>query len=235
MVTDKDVNWQYDEFHQVGVDYGQKDIVEKYDSRHSDFRDMEAESHRVLETIGIRESDILIDFGSGTGTFAILAAKQCKKVLAVDVSQAMIEYAKSKAMLFDVSNIEFHQAGFLTYEHKESPVDSIVTSLAFHHLPDLWKGVALKRMSAMLKPGGLLYLHDVILQEDNVIENIGAFIDTLAAKGGAPMKVGTERHFKEEFSTYDWVMDGMLTRSGFSIEKKQIDNGVLGTYLCLKK
>lgn len=39
---------------------------------------------------------------------------------------------------------------------------------------------------------------------------------------------------KEEFSTYDWVMDGLLTRSGFSIRSKKIDQGVVGTYICLK-
>ncbi|HER63563.1 MAG TPA: class I SAM-dependent methyltransferase, partial [Desulfobacteraceae bacterium] len=177
---------------------------------------------------------VLIDFGSGTGTLAILAAKSCRRVHAVDVSAAMIEHAGTKAAGQGVANIEFHQAGFLTYEHNGPPVDVIVTTLAFHHLPDFWKGIALKRLFAMLTPGGRLYMHDVILEEPDAIKNIAAFIDTLAQKGGWSMKEDVERHFKDEFSTYDWVMDGLLTRSGFTIRSKNIDGGVLGTYLCVK-
>jgi putative AdoMet-dependent methyltransferase len=39
----------------------------------------------------------VIDFGSGTGIFAMQAARRCRKVVAVDVSQAMLELARSKA------------------------------------------------------------------------------------------------------------------------------------------
>jgi hypothetical protein len=42
-------------------------------------------------------------------------------------------------------------------------VDAVVTTLALHHLPDFWKGMALKRVHGMLKRGGRLYIHDVIL------------------------------------------------------------------------
>lgn len=234
MTTYKNIPWQYDEFQQVGTDYADMDEVAMYDSRHSDFRDMEAESIQVLDSIEIKNTDVLIDFGCGTGTFAILAAKRCQNVHAVDVSQAMINYAGAKAVQNGVSNIKFHQAGFLTYEHEGQPVDTIVTTFAFHHLPDFWKGIALKRLGAMLKPGGVLYMHDVIMEEANAIENIAAFIDTLSIKGGQSMKEDAERHFKDEFSTYGWVMDGLFSRSGFSIRSKVIDSGVFGTYMCVK-
>jgi len=234
MTIEKNIAWQYDEFQQVGTDYGDMAEVDKYESRHSDFRDMEAEACQVLDAIAIKDTDVLIDFGSGTGIFAILAAKRCREVHAVDVSQAMIDYAGKKAEQEGVDNIELHLDGFLSYEHDGPPVDIIVTTLAFHHLPDFWKGIALKRMYAMLKPGGLLYMRDVILEEENAVENIATFIETLSAKGGQMMQEGTEKHFKEEFSTYDWVMDGLFTRSGFSIKSKTIVGGVLGTYLCIK-
>jgi cyclopropane fatty-acyl-phospholipid synthase-like methyltransferase len=234
MMSCKNTSWQYAEFQQVGTDYADTAEVARYDSRHSDFRDLEVEALRVLDAIEIRNTDVLIDFGSGTGTLAILAARRCRRVHAVDVSGAMIEHAGAKAAGQGVANIEFHQAGFLTYEHNGPPVDGIVTTFALHHLPDFWKGIALKRLGAMLTPGGRLYMHDVILEEPDAIENIAAFIDMLAKKGGASMKKDVERHFKDEFSTYDWVMDGLLGRAGFTIRSKNIDGGVLGTYLCVK-
>lgn len=234
-MTEKNTAWQYDELQQVGTDYGKKEIAEKYESIHSKFRDMELEAEQVIDALGIMNSNFVIDFGAGTGTFALLAAKHCAKVHAVDVSAAMVDCASSRAKQQGISNIEFHVAGFLTYEHKEPPVDCIVTTLAFHHLPDFWKGIALKRMNVMLKPGGLLYMHDVIIEEQDACDNIALFIDALSVKGGQPVRKGTEVHFREEFSTYDWVLDGMFARAGFSIRSKNIDGGVLGTYICEKK
>lgn len=229
-----DLSWQYDEFKQVGTDYSSKAEVEIYDSSHADFRDMEAESLKILASLGIKRGNELIDFGSGTGTFAIQAARRCARVYAVGVSQAMIDRAAAKASKAGASNIEFHHAGFLNYEHNGSPVDAVVTTFAFHHLPDFWKGIALKRVNSMLKPGGQFYIHDVILEETNAIENIMALIETLATAGGTLLREDTERHFRDEYSTYDWVMDGLLARAGFTIKSKHMDGGVLGTYICSK-
>lgn len=229
------LSWQYDEFRQVGTDYSSKAEVEIYDSSHADFRDTEAESRNILDSLEIKEGDTLIDFGSGTGTFAIHASRRCARVYAIDVSQAMIDCAAAKALNAGASNIVFHHAGFLTYQHADAPVDAIVTTFAFHHLPDFWKGLALKRLHSMLKPGGQLYLRDVILEEANALDNIAALIDKLAAAGGKRMREDTEMHFRKEYSTYDWVMDGLLSRAGFRIEHKHMEGGVLGTYLCTKK
>lgn len=228
------ISWQYDEFKQVGTDYSSKAEVEIYDSSHADFRDMEAESIKVLDSLEIKEGNALIDFGSGTGTFAIQAARRCAKVYAIDVSQAMIDCAEAKAIKAGISNIEFHHAGFLTYKHNDLPVDAVVTTFALHHLPDFWKGIALKRVCSMLKPGGQLYIYDVVLEETNALDNIAALLDKLATAGGKLLREDTERHFRDEYSTYDWVMDGLLSRAGFTIKSKHIDDGVLGTYICAR-
>lgn len=224
--------WQYDEFKQTGKDYGSRSEVEVYDASHADFRDMEAESLQILDMLKVKETDELIEFGSGTGTFAVQAARRCRQVYAVDVSQTMLDFSKEKATQAGVSNIEFHHAGFLTYEHKKSPVQAVVTTLALHHLPDFWKGMALKHIYNMLAPNGKLYINDVILEETDAIENITALIDHQAAVGGDFLREDAEAHFREEFSTYDWVMEGLLARSGFTIEDRSNEGGVLGTYFC---
>lgn len=227
-------SWQYDEFKPVGRDYGSQSEVDVYDSSHADFRDIKAESNRVLDTLGIKRGDTVIDFGTGTGTFAVEAARREARVYAVDVSQAMLARAKAKADQEGVSGIAFYHAGFLTYEHPESSVDAIVTTFAFHHLPDFWKGVALKRIHRMLKAGGQFYLHDVIIEELSALENMALFIDKQEKAGGDFLREDAEGHFRDEFSTYDWVVNGLLSRAGFSITRKHIEDGVIGTYLCTK-
>ena len=200
-------SWQYDEFEQVGRDYGNPAEVEIYDSTHAAFREVEAESNQVLDLLGLAASDVLIDFGSGTGTFAMAAARRCTRVHAVDVSEAMIEHAKSKVMRAGISNIAFSHAGFLTYEHRDEPAAAITTTFALHHLPDLWKGIALARMRSILRPGGQLYIHDVILEQDQAIENIKAFIDKQSRAGGDFLKNDAEGHFQQESqpTTGSWM------------------------------
>jgi len=233
-MTQSQFSWQYDESKPVGRDYGSQSEVDVYDSSHSDFRDIKAESIRVLDVLAIKQGDTVIDFGSGTGTFAIEAARRGARVHAIDVSQTMLARAKSKADQEGVPGIEFRNAGFLTYEHPASSVDSIVTTFAFHHLPDFWKGVSLKRIYRMLKAGGHFYIHDVIIAETDSLENIALFIDQQKEAGGDFLSEDAEGHFRDEYSTYDWVMDGLLSRAGFSIISKHIEGGVIGTYLCRK-
>lgn len=228
------VHWQYDEFKQVGKDYSISHEVEMYDTSHSNFRDIEKECNKILDDLFIGENDVIIEFGSGTGTFAIQAARRSAIVYAVDVSQAMIDFAKAKAEKADVSNITFFHKGFLTFEYDGPPVDAIITSFAFHHLPDFWKGIALHRMNHMLKNGGQLFIHDAILEENHAIENIDKFIQKMTAMGGDFLQEDVIMHFQEEFSTYDWIIDGLLSRAGFIIKSKKIQDGVIGTYYCTK-
>lgn len=227
-----DPEWLYNEFQQVGTDYCDQEEVDDYDARHSKFRDMDAEANAVLDKLELGKDQVLVDLGCGTGTMAVQAAKRCGMVHAVDVSLPMLHRARTKAEKAGVSNIKFHHGGFLTHEHKGQAADVITTTFVFHHLPDFWKGVALKRMHAMLRPGGLLYMHDVIMEEQRAMENIQALIDQLGQLGGDSLRKDTEKHFKEEFSTYDWVMDELFARAGFVIKTKEMQSGVLGTYIC---
>ena len=233
-MTQPDSSWRYDESKPVGRDYGSQSEVDVYDSSHADFRDIKAESNRVLDTLAIKKGDTIIDFGSGTGTFVVEAARRGARVHAIDVSQTMLARAKSKADQEGVSGIEFHNAGFLTFEHPDSSVDFIVSTFAFHHLPDFWKGVSLKRIYRMLKAGGHFYIHDVIIEETDSLKNIALFIEQQNEAGGDFLREDAEGHFRDEYSTYDWVMDGLLSRTGFSVSSKHIEGGVIGTYLCRK-
>ena len=226
--------WQYNEFEQVGKDYSLPNEVTMYDPSHSNFRDIEKESKDVLDNLGIGKNDVVIDYGFGTGTFAIQAALRCANVYAVDVSQAMIDCAKIKAGNAGVSNITFCHSGFLSFEYDGAAADVIVTTFAFHHLPDFWKGIALNRMYNLLKPGGQLFIHDAILEQHNAMKNIETFIEKMATAGGDFLQQDTEGHFREEFSTYDWIIDGLITRAGFVIKSKSIQDGVIGTYYCIK-
>ena len=179
----------------------------------------------------------LIDLGTGTGSFALQAARRCAQVHAVDVSRAMLDYARGKASAAGLKNIEFHRGGFLTYEHRADPADTIVTRFALHHLPDFWKMAGLLRMRDMLKSGGTLYLRDVVFsfEPSKYRSEVAAWIDRAAAPSGRGFTVADfESHVREEYSTYGWIIEGMLARVGFRIESAVYDDPTYAEYICSK-
>jgi hypothetical protein len=42
-------------------------------------------------------------------------------------------------------------------------------------------------------------------------------------------------HIGQEYSTYDWIMDGLIDRAHFQILSKQIQEGIIVRYLCRKE
>ncbi|MCX9010878.1 MAG: class I SAM-dependent methyltransferase [Candidatus Methanoperedens sp.] len=138
--------WAFDETKQIGIDYTDIKQVQSYDSSMQKLRDIKNENEGILKDINISKDHTIVEFGTGTGEFALEAAKYCSKVIAVDISKEMLRYAEMKAKSRNIKNIEFCNGGFLTYEHKAGNIDSIISQLALHHLTDFWKIIALKRI-----------------------------------------------------------------------------------------
>ncbi len=51
--------------------------------------------------------DAIIEIGSGIGLQSIELAKTCKKVIAIEIDERKVEYAKKNAALLKINNIEF--------------------------------------------------------------------------------------------------------------------------------
>ena len=227
-------SWQFNELKQIGKDYADVSEVEAFDAFHGKFRNVAQENDAIIRALSIRPHHSVIEFGSATGAFAIQSSACADKVYAVDVSRAMLDYARKKSEAMGISNITFCHAGFLTYVHAEDSVDFIVTSLALHHLPDFWKGVALSRLNAMLKPEGRLFLYDVVYSERHCETNISEWVASQAKVGGREAVEDVETHIREEYSTFTWIMESLLEKSGFRIDTVNYDKGVLAQYVCTK-
>jgi putative AdoMet-dependent methyltransferase len=226
--------WQYDEGKHAGVDYNDPAQVAVYDERHQRFRDYRKDAEKILARLGVKPEHTILDFGAGTGAFTLHAAPFCRTVYAVDISPAMLEYCRQAAARRDLKNIVFHQGGYLTYRHVEERVDFIVSSAALHHLPDFWKAIGLRRLRAMLKPGGRFHLFDIVFPDAGAELSgpIGQWRDSLKAQAGDEFAAEVDTHIRDEHSTYDWIMEGLLTRAGFHIDQAEYGGGFGATYLC---
>ena len=130
------------------------------------------------------------------------------------------------------------QAGFLTYAHQGDPADVVYSRHALHHLPDFWKAVALARVSAILRPGGVLRLRDLVYAcEPGDIEPV---IDAWLARAAARPEDGwtrpeLETHVREEYSPFSWALEAMLEHAGFQIQQAEYDpSRIYAAYTCVK-
>ncbi len=229
--------WQYDELKQAGIDYENIQNVKNYDSKVEAFRDLKKENIEIMRAIDISKNQKILEFGCGTGSFALEVAMHCNMVFAVDVSKAMLDAVKKKAVLNEIKNITFHHAGFLTYKHNADPLNAIVSQFALHHLPDFWKLVALKSIHSMLKNDGIFYLKDTVYSFDinQYKDFFGALVEKAKNSGNEAFSKDVESSISEEFSTLDWIMKSLLNKAGFFIEKATYQEGILAQYVCKKQ
>jgi ubiquinone/menaquinone biosynthesis C-methylase UbiE len=189
----------------------------------------------VLDRHGLGPESTVVDVGAGVGSFAVAVAPRCGKVIAVDVSPAMTAAMRERVERAGVQNVTVVEAGFLSYEHGGDPADVVYTRNALHQLPDFWKGIALQRLAGILRPGGILRLRDLVF--DFVPAVADARIDMWLAGAVSDPAVGwtaseLAEHVRTEFSTYSWLLEAMLERTGFQILDRDYRRHAYGTYTC---
>jgi SAM-dependent methyltransferase len=218
------------------ADAGRENLDASHVARYDAKEDAGAVDEIVLLTeLGLSRESVVIDIGAGTGQFTIAAAPACARVVAVDVSPVMLDSLRAGVSAARLTNVDVVQGGFLTYEHHGSPADFIYSRYALHHLPDFWKAVALARLHRVLRPGGVLRLWDVVysFQPAAAEDRIEAW----CATGGADVEGGwsraeLEEHVRDEYSTFSWLLEPMIQRSGFEIEDAVYsEDGIFAKYV----
>ncbi len=120
----------------------------------------------LVRTIGLKAGEKILDVGCGTGTLAVLLAKQVPgaEVSGIDPDSDVLRQARAKARRHGV-NVAFNE-GFLSKAFLEShgPFDIITSSLVFHQVPLDGKAEILSMIRAGLKPGGRICIADYGLQ-----------------------------------------------------------------------
>jgi len=229
-------DWFINELAHAGDEHLDSDYVQTYDHKAATDPTQELQ---WLRDQGLNATHTLVDLGAGTGTFALAAAPYCRRVIAVDVSPAMRSALHEKITRQGITNVESIAGGFLSYEHQGDLADFVYSRHALHHLTDFWKVIALERIAAILKPGGVFYLRDLVYScEPNEIE---AVLDTWLSNAAATPDKGWTRgelvtHITTEHSPFSWLLEAMLERIGFDI--RQVEHAatrVHSTYTCIKQ
>ncbi len=218
------------------MDYNSQEQAAAYDAMHQRFHGYDEEAAAILEQFDIGPRSTLIDMGAGTGAIAVHAAGHVKWIYAVGVSEAILARCREKVRKAGSRNVQCRVGGFLSYRHQGDPVHAVVSVAALHHLPDFWKQAGLRRAAEMLKRGGRLFRLDIVFPAgtQDLDQQIRAWVQSIRKKAGPRLAAEAEVHLRKEYSTYDWVMEGLLRRAGFRITRKHLGEGFQTTYLCAR-
>lgn len=229
------VSWWLDERRTIGAEHLDADYVAAYDAK---AQVDPSEDIDVLRRHGLNDTSTVVDLGAGTGSFTVAAAPIARSVVAVDPSLAMAARLRQRLVEERLLNVTIVEAGFLTYDHSGEPVDVVFTRNALHQLPDFWKVVALRRVAALLRPGGVFRLRDLVV--DAAPDQIEATIEAWMARAvDDPSRGYTAEEFAEhlrsEFSTFTWLLEPMLQRTGFEIMDREVRASVYTTCTCRRR
>ena len=222
------MSWEFDELGHAGPEHLDPEYVAAYDEKSpTDWSENVAE----LLRFGVGAASTVVDLGAGTGAFARSIAPHVARVVAVDVSEAMVSAMRRQG-------VDAVRAGFLTYNHEGDRPDAVMTRNALHHLPDFWKAVALERIARLLRSGGVLLLQDIVYSFE-LTNASGAFAAWVASAPSDPSKGWTAEqlveHVREEYSTFNWLLEPMLEQVGFEIHARHLsENGIYAAYTCIR-
>src|SRR6266496_2363082 len=132
-------------------------IAGRFDRVYGPGRSCQAFGHLLLR---ILPPLIVVDLGSGEGLLSELLARRCKKVIAVDNSERMVEFGARKAKKNGLKNLEFRLGDLENPPIEPASVDLVILSQALHHAakPDQ----AIAAAHKLLAPGGQIMILDLL-------------------------------------------------------------------------
>ena len=135
----------------------------------------------------LKPGDTLLDLGCGAGNITLRVMQETGPLHChlVDLSQPMLNRARARVTAAGATSTHTVQADLRTLPFEEKQFDAIVAGAVLHHLRDDadW-GHVFTQMHRWLKPGGRLYVSDLITFDDPATQEImwqryGQYLESL--------------------------------------------------------
>ncbi|AKL94301.1 methyltransferase [Clostridium aceticum] len=132
------------------------------------------ESNHVMDLLRskgiLQKTSTVLDIGCGPGRYTIPMAKECREVVAIDISQEMLQYAKDHAISAGLDNIIYKQSTWEDIDLKEygweKKFDVVLASMT----PGVYNFATFKKMLEASK--GYCYLSGFIQRSNQLWDPI---------------------------------------------------------------
>jgi SAM-dependent methyltransferase len=157
----------------------------------------------------------VIDLGAGTGTGTLALARQLTdaEVVAVDVSEPMLEHIQRKALALGVADrVRAVQADLDGPWPALGPADLVWAAKSLHHVADPAR--ALSQARTTLRPGGVLAVTEIGSFPRFLPDQAGAALEERCHAALADIRAEAGMHMAE-----DW--GARLAEAGFTVEAER--------------
>jgi ubiquinone/menaquinone biosynthesis C-methylase UbiE/DNA-binding transcriptional ArsR family regulator len=121
----------------------------------------------ILEMVGDRPVQALLDLGAGTGRMLELLAPFANRAVGVDLSAAMLSLGRARVEQNGLRNVQLRQGDVYAPPVERGGYDLVVIHQVLHFLDD--PGRALAEAGRALRPGGRLLVVDFAAHEEEAL------------------------------------------------------------------
>jgi len=131
----------------------------------------------LAEAAALTGVERVLDVATGGGHAAFALAPGAREVVALDITQPMLEVAQKEALARQLTNIRYLEGDALAIPCEDNSFDVVVCRKASHHFPRIRQAV--QEWMRVLKPAGKLLLVDSISPEEDEQDAFLHQIETL--------------------------------------------------------
>jgi ubiquinone/menaquinone biosynthesis C-methylase UbiE len=140
-------------------------FTEQADSYSGSARIADPEGRRAFAAfVAPPATALALDIATGPGFVALAFAERVRRVVAVDLTPAMLARAGAERGRRDAANLDLALADAGVLPCADGVFDLVTCGSAFHHFPQPERILA--EMTRVLRPGGLVAISDIITSED---------------------------------------------------------------------
>jgi len=135
-------------------------------------------------TANLRPGEVVVDLGSGGGLDVFLSAQKVGptgRAIGIDMTESMIERARTNAAETGLVNVEFHHAMIDAIPLTDATADCVISNCVLNLAPD--KPAVFREIFRILKPGGRLAASDIALKGElpqEVATSLAAYVGCIA-------------------------------------------------------
>jgi len=124
---------------------------------------------RLVSRLAPRPTDHVLDIGTGAGHTALAFAPGVARVVAFDLTHAMLEEVRRNAAQRGLANVSVHQGAAESLPFADGSFDLVTCRLTTHNFPALARAVG--EMARVLRPDGRLLIADTTVPEDDELDD----------------------------------------------------------------